>query len=116
MKDAALARRRAALAQANLVRQERAAIKQALRGGELQIAELLADPPPSLASARLATVLAAAPGYGEVRVARLLRSARISALKTVGSLSARQRAELVGMLGGQARDRPEGRSRGSSPD
>ena len=61
--------RRAALAQANAVRTQRAAAQgrsEARRG--LHSIAALADPPPYLATAKLASMLRALPGYGPAKV------------------------------------------------
>jgi guanylate kinase len=84
-----------ALKIANTVRQQRAELKQSLRRGEVSIVELLVTPPEFLLTARLSQILLAAPGYGQVRVSRLLKRCRISPLKTIGTLSERQRQELT---------------------
>lgn len=87
-----------ALKIANTVRQQRAELKQSLRRGEVSIVELLVTPPEFLLTARLSQILLAAPGYGQVRVSRLLKRCRISPLKTIGTLSERQRHELTQAL------------------
>jgi guanylate kinase len=87
-----------ALKIANTVRQQRAELKQSLRRGEMSIVELLVTPPEFLLTARLSQILLAAPGYGQVRVSRLLKRCRISPLKTIGTLSERQRHELTQAL------------------
>jgi hypothetical protein len=93
-----LSKRLAALKRANDVREERAKLKRALRSGEASVAELVISPPEFLLSARLSQVLLAVPGYGQVRVNRLLKRCRISTLKTIGGLSQRQREELAQVL------------------
>jgi hypothetical protein len=84
-----------ALRRANDVRHQRAEIKHALRSGAVSIVELLISPPEFLLTARLSQILLAVPGYGQVRVNRLLKRCRISPLKTIGGLSERQREELA---------------------
>lgn len=64
----------------------------------MSIVELLVTPPEFLLTARLSQILLAAPGYGQVRVSRLLKRCRISPLKTIGTLSERQRHELTQAL------------------
>jgi hypothetical protein len=98
-KPSAPSQRLEALDRANAVRRERAELKRALRSGAVDIAELLIGPPGFLLSARLSQILLAAPGYGQVRVDRLLKRCRISPLKTIGGLSERQREELARALG-----------------
>jgi hypothetical protein len=95
-----LLQRREALKLANDVRRQRAEIKRALRTGEVSIAELLVGSPEFLLSARLSQILLAVPGYGQVRVNRLLKRCRISPLKTIGGLSERQCEELARALAG----------------
>jgi hypothetical protein len=93
-------RRMEALRQANDVRRQRAEIKHALCSGTASIVELLVTPPAYLMTAKLAQILLAVPGYGQVRVNRLLKRCGISPLKTIGSLSERQREELAQALAG----------------
>ena len=86
--------RREALALANDVRIKRAALKAELKNGSVSITALIADPPQYAASAKLTELLEALPGYGPVKVARLLDRCRVSPHKTIGGLNERQRAEL----------------------
>jgi hypothetical protein len=97
-----------ALKHANRVREQRAEIKRALRSGGLDIADLLRAPPGSLLTARLSQMLLAVPGYGQVRVNRLLKRFRLSPLKTIGGLSGRQREELVRELAEGKDEGPQG--------
>ena len=90
--------RHEALAQANWVRTQRAALKADLKRGAVSIKALIADPPPYLAAAKLTELLLALPGYGPVKVTRLLGRCRVSPTKTIGGLSARQREELIAAL------------------
>jgi hypothetical protein len=92
-----------ALKRANAVRSERAELKRALRSGTVDIAELLLSPPEYLLGATLSQIILASPGYGQVRVNRLLKRCRISPLKTFGGLSDRQREELARALVGSRR-------------
>lgn len=92
--------RRQALALANHVRRERAALKAALKSGSVAIEDLLTARPPVLATAKVADLLLALPQHGPVKVARLLERCRVSPVKTVGGLSERQRGELLASLHG----------------
>jgi hypothetical protein len=58
----------------------------------------LLDPPEFVETAKVFDVLLAVPKYGRVKVNKILVHCRISPSKTIGGLSERQRAELVGML------------------
>ena len=86
--------RREALTLANDVRTKRAALKAKLKNGRVSIAALIAGPPQYAASAKVTELLKALPGYGPVKVARLLERCRVSPHKTIGGLNERQRAEL----------------------
>lgn len=77
-------RRMQALGRANEIRQRRAETKRALRARELDIADPLSARPYFLLTARLADMLLSVPGYGEVRVGRLLRDCKISSLNPGG--------------------------------
>ena len=80
------------------VRFKRAALKAALKSGELSIVSLVAEPPQYLASARIEELLLACPGFGRVKVERLLERCKVSPRKTIAGLSERQRRELIEML------------------
>jgi hypothetical protein len=80
------------------VRIKRAALKAELKRGDRSIAALLVDPPPCLASAKITELLRTLPGYGPVKVERVLKCCQVSLRKSVGGLSARQRGELVKAL------------------
>jgi len=90
--------RREALAQANEVRTARAQLKNDLKAGRVSIVELVADPPPYLASAKVMELLRALRGFGPAKATRLLESCQVSLTKTIGGLTARQRARLVAAL------------------
>ena len=90
--------RRQALAQANQVRKTRAQLKKDLKGGRVSIIELIADPPPYLASAKVMELLRALPGFGPAKATRLMERCQVSPVKSVGGLSEGQRNKLVGAL------------------
>jgi hypothetical protein len=73
-------------------------LKKELKAGRVQIDELLDDPPEYVGTAKVFDILLAVPKFGRVKAARILKHCRISQSKTVGGLSERQRAELVGLL------------------
>jgi len=66
--------------------------------GGCSLAALIAEPPACLASAEVAELLLALPGYGRVKVARLLGRCQVSPRKTVAGLSERQRETLIRAL------------------
>ncbi|EHN09462.1 hypothetical protein PAI11_36970 [Patulibacter medicamentivorans] len=87
-----------ALQRANEVRSRRAALKRDLKSGRQSIDRLLLDPPEWLETAKVVDMLLAVPKYGRVRAGKVLGQCRISASKTIGGLTPRQRTELVHAL------------------
>src|SRR6188472_3989302 len=85
-----------ALRRANEIRVRRAQLKKDLKSGSAQIETILDDPPEYVETAKVFDMLMAVPKFGRVKAARFLNQCRISQSKTVGGLSERQRAELVG--------------------
>ena len=77
---------------------EEAALKKDLKDGRVQIEGILLDPPEYVSTAKVFDMLMAVPKFGRVKAARLLNQCRISQSKTVGGLSERQRAELIGLF------------------
>ncbi|HEV2819587.1 MAG TPA: integration host factor, actinobacterial type [Solirubrobacteraceae bacterium] len=90
--------RREALKRANVIRMQRARLKRDLAGGRVTVYSYLLDPPDWLMTAKVAEILLAMPKYGRVKVNKALTQCRISASKTIGGLSPRQRDELVAHL------------------
>jgi len=87
-----------ALRRANEIRVRRAQLKKDLKSGSAEIETILNDPPEYVETAKVFDMLMAVPKFGRVKAARFLNQCRISQSKTVGGLSERQRAELVGLL------------------
>jgi hypothetical protein len=87
-----------ALKRANDIRVRRARLKKDLKDGRVQIESILNDPPDYVETAKVIDILMAVPKFGRVKAARFLNTCRISQSKTVGGLSDRQRAELVGLF------------------
>jgi hypothetical protein len=87
-----------ALRRANEIRVRRAQLKKDLKSGSAQIEQILRNPPVYVETAKVFDMLMAVPKFGRVKAARFLNQCRISQSKTVGGLSERQRAELVGLL------------------
>lgn len=97
--DRSLAQRREALQRANEIRTKRSAFKRDLKTGRASLPLTLMDPPEWLETAKVADVLLACPKLGRVKVNKILASCRMAPSKTVGGISAPQRAELVTLLG-----------------
>ncbi len=96
--ERSLDQRMEALKRANEIRVKRARLKKDLKDGEAQIDEILTHPPDWVSTAKVFDILMAVPKFGRVKAARFLNQCRISQAKTVGGLSERQRAELVGLF------------------
>jgi hypothetical protein len=96
--ERSLNQRMDALQRANEVRSQRAALKRDLKSGRQSIDRLLMEPPEWLETAKVVDMLMAVPKYGRVRAGKILQQCRISASKTIGGLTPRQRAELVQSL------------------
>jgi hypothetical protein len=94
-----LDQRMEALKRANDIRVKRAQLKKDLKAGRVQVEEILAEPPAYVETAKVFDMLMAVPKFGRVKAARFLNQCRISQSKTVGGLSERQRAELIGLFG-----------------
>lgn len=84
-----------ALARANEVRSRRAVLKAELKRGDVSVRDVLLNPPDFMLTAKVIDLLMAAPKRGRVKSTRIMEQCRISASKTVGGLSERQRAALL---------------------
>ena len=89
-----------ALVRANEVRSARRHLKEQLRSGKADPAPLIEDSPSFPSTARISDLLRALPGYGPVKVDRVLSACRISPSKTMAGLTPRQRKELIEALKG----------------
>src|SRR6266446_1737082 len=87
-----------ALKRANDIRVRRAKLKKDLKDGRVKIEKILGNPPEYVSTAKVFDMLLAVPKFGRVKAARFRNQCRISQSKTVGGLSERQRAELIGLL------------------
>lgn len=89
-----------ALARANRVRLARAALKRRIASDEVGASEVLLECPWEVESMTVADLLACQRRWGETRCRRFLAGSRISEMRTVGTLTERQRNELASRLGG----------------
>jgi len=94
-----LDQRMEALRRANDIRVKRAQLKKDLKLGRVKFEDILRDPPDYVSTAKVLDMLMAVPKFGQVKAKRYLTLCRISESKTVGGLSDRQRAELIGLFG-----------------
>lgn len=89
-----------ALAAGNEIRLARAQLKREIKAGEVNICDLIIDPPSCLKSMRLGDLLRAQHRWAITRTRRTLHLAQLSELKRLDSLTSRQRLVLVDVLGG----------------
>lgn len=89
--------RQAALAKAALVRKERAEVKEKLKLGSLNLAELLeqADTNETIGKMKVLAVLESLPGLGKVKARRLMDSVGISESRRLQGLGSNQREALL---------------------
>lgn len=99
--ERSLAQRMEALEKANEIRTRRAQMKRDLKGYRLRVHDVLLEPPVWAETMKVFDLLLAVPKVGRVKTNKVLVQCRISPSKTLGGLSARQRAELVSMLLGR---------------
>jgi hypothetical protein len=91
-----------ALAQANRVRLARAELKRQVAEGESSVADVVLSCPWEAESMTISDLLMSQHRWGRTRCRRFLASIPMSETKTVGSMTARQRRELAGLLGGES--------------
>ena len=91
-----------ALAQANRVRLARAELKRQVAEGEASVADVVVSCPWEAESMTISDLLMSQHRWGRTRCRRFLASIPMSETKTVGSMTARQRRELAGLLGGES--------------
>jgi hypothetical protein len=96
--ERSLDQRMEALRRANEIRVRRAQLKKDLKEGRVRVERILGSPPDYVETAKVFDILMAVPKFGRVKAARFLNQCRISQSKTVGGLSERQRAELIGLF------------------
>lgn len=94
-----LQQRRDALAKGNEHRTHRKELKEDVKAGRTALVDVLLEPIPAwMQTMKVRDLLRAVPKVGPVKADKVLRRARISASKTVGGLSERQRTELVSLV------------------
>ena len=87
-----------ALRHANEVRSARAKLKRELAAGEIELAQILVEPPSCVRMARVRDLLLVLPKIGSVKAGRILAQCGIAHSKTLGGLTERQRAELISLF------------------
>lgn len=96
--ERSLDQRMEALRRANEIRSARAQLKKDLKSGQVNMRDIIAEPPDYVLTAKVYDMLLAVPKYGKIKATRFINHCRISQGKTVGGLSERQRNELVDLL------------------
>jgi hypothetical protein len=101
--DRSLHQRRAALARANEIRVYRAELKRNIHAHRGRtVMQILLAPRPEEETWKASDLVVQIPKVGKVRTNKILQTARISPSKTIGGMTARQRAELILLLGQRA--------------
>lgn len=92
---------RSAIRKANDVRTSRARLKRDLARGRANLAKVLLEPPPFLLRADIFTLLKCAPGVGEGRARRILRTVQVSENLPVEKVTERKRKLIVETIADQ---------------
>lgn len=87
-----------ALALANRIRLDRAALKRRIKAGEVGVAEIILSPPECAQTMTAAALLRAQDRWGHKRAARLLTPLHIGERRELRRLTTRQRSALVEAL------------------
>lgn len=88
-----------ALAKAAAARQQRAAVKQALKEGSVTLAELLARADDkAIGGLKVSAALTALPGLGKVKAGRLMERLGIAESRRLRGLGAKQKEALLAAL------------------
>lgn len=88
-----------ALLKANHHRTARADWKKDVKHGRVNPLDVLTVPPAEFETMKVFDALMALPKHGRVKTNKVLQHARVSPSKTLGGMTARQRAEIVSLLG-----------------
>jgi hypothetical protein len=94
-----------ALRLAHEIRAARAQLQKDLAAGTIELAQILAQPPEYVRTARVRDVLLALPKIGSVKAGRILADCGIAHSKTLGGLTERQRTELLSRFRRGGRDK-----------
>ena len=105
------AQRLHALQRANQVRIARAAVKHLIAAGETSVIEAILSDAPEIETMAVIELLLSQRSWGYARCRGLLRAVPLSESKTVGSMTARQRSLLFGLLADEKQPRPTNRPR-----
>jgi hypothetical protein len=104
-----------ALERANAVRLARAELKRGVAIGDVDVADVILDPPWQAMSMTVSDLLTSQRRWGHTRCRKFLQCVPMSENKTVGSMTDRQRHALAEMLGSCASGAPAERSEAFAP-
>jgi hypothetical protein len=93
-----LRQRMDALDRANAVRTYRKELKRDIKTGQVNIHDVLSNPPEEIETMKIFDLLLSVPKVGRVKVNKILVTCRVSPSKTIGGMSERQLNEVLSFL------------------
>ena len=91
--------RKAALEKAAASRHARAELRDKIKKGEVSLQEVLDSDDPIAARMKVSALIESLPGYGKAKAAKIMNELGISPSRRVKGLGARQREQLLEVLG-----------------
>lgn len=91
--------RKAALEKAAASRHARAELRDKIKRGEVSLQEVLDSDDPIAARMKVSALIESLPGYGKAKAAKIMNELGISPSRRVKGLGARQREQLLEVLG-----------------
>ena len=91
--------RKAALEKAAASRHVRAELRDKIKRGEVSLQEVLDSDDPIAARMKVSALIESLPGYGKAKAAKIMNELGISPSRRVKGLGARQREQLLEVLG-----------------
>ena len=96
--------RKAAIGKAIESRRKRAALREAVKAGDVAVVDVLASDEEYVKRTKVSQLIGFVPGFGKARVAKAMEELGIAESRRVGGLGSTQRRELLAYL-----DRRQGR-------
>lgn len=91
--------RKAALEKAAAARHARAELRESIKAGRVSLEEVLDSDDPIANRMKVSALIESLPGYGKAKAAKIMDELGISASRRVKGLGARQREQLLQVLG-----------------